>query len=84
MKLPEDGPKYGPKHVAVIKNSQCKQLDWFILNICCVDGRNITNHGTQQDANSKDVGIPTELSLKGNEKRKLLVCSCKIVVFIAG
>jgi hypothetical protein len=27
MKLPEDGPKYGPKHAAVIKYNQCKQLD---------------------------------------------------------
>jgi hypothetical protein len=26
MKLPEDGPKYGAKHVAVIKQNQCKQL----------------------------------------------------------
>jgi hypothetical protein len=31
MKLPEDGPKYGLQHVAVIKENQCKQLDWFIL-----------------------------------------------------
>jgi hypothetical protein len=31
MKLPEDGPKYGPKHIAVIKYDQCKQFDMFIL-----------------------------------------------------
>jgi hypothetical protein len=31
MRLPEDGPKYGLKHVTVIKQNQRKQLDWFIL-----------------------------------------------------
>jgi hypothetical protein len=31
MKLPENGPKYGLKYVAVIKQNQCKQLDWFIF-----------------------------------------------------
>jgi hypothetical protein len=31
MKLPEDGPKCGPKHVAVIKYNQCKQLDWLFF-----------------------------------------------------
>jgi hypothetical protein len=30
MKVPEDGLKYGPKHVAVIKWNQYKQVDWFI------------------------------------------------------
>lgn len=29
--LPDNGPKYGLKHVAVIKWSQCKQLDCFVL-----------------------------------------------------
>jgi hypothetical protein len=38
-KLREDGPKYGPKHVAVIKYNQCKQSDLFFY--CCVDGQNI-------------------------------------------
>jgi hypothetical protein len=52
-KLPEVGPKYGPKHMAVIKENQYKQLDWFIF-YCCVDGQNTTNHDTQQDANIKD------------------------------
>jgi hypothetical protein len=42
MKLPEDGPKYGLKHVADIKYNQCKQLDLF-WNIC-VDGHSITKH----------------------------------------
>jgi hypothetical protein len=28
MKLPGDGPKRGPKNVAVVK---CKQFDWFIF-----------------------------------------------------
>jgi hypothetical protein len=36
MKLPEDGPKYGTKHVAVIKLNQCKQLDWFYFQIFVV------------------------------------------------
>jgi hypothetical protein len=36
MKLPEDGPKYGPKHVAVIRYKQCKELVWFIF-YCCLD-----------------------------------------------
>lgn len=31
MKLSEDGPKYGPTHVAVIKQNQRKQLDSFIM-----------------------------------------------------
>lgn len=31
MKVLEDGPEYGPKHVAVIKWNQCEQLDLFIL-----------------------------------------------------
>jgi hypothetical protein len=31
MKLPEDGPKCGLKHVAVIKQNQSKQSNWFIL-----------------------------------------------------
>jgi hypothetical protein len=31
MKLPEDGQKYGPKHMAAIKESQCKQIYCFIL-----------------------------------------------------
>jgi hypothetical protein len=36
MKLPEDGPKYGLKHGAVIKLNQCKELGWFILKyLCC-------------------------------------------------
>jgi hypothetical protein len=36
MKLPEDGPKYGPKLVAVIKSNQCKQLDRFTFQIFVV------------------------------------------------
>jgi hypothetical protein len=54
MKLPEDGPKCGPKYlyVAVIKQSQCKQFDWLTF-YCCIEGQNTTNHDTQQDANSK-------------------------------
>jgi hypothetical protein len=31
MKLLEDGPECGPKHVATIKYNQCEQLDWFIF-----------------------------------------------------
>jgi hypothetical protein len=31
MRLPEDGPKYGPKHVATIKYNQCEQFDLFIF-----------------------------------------------------
>jgi hypothetical protein len=33
MKLPENGPKYGPKRIAVIKTN--------VNNICCVDSQNI-------------------------------------------
>lgn len=36
MKLPKDGPKYGPKHLAVIKSDQCKQLDCFTFQIFVV------------------------------------------------
>jgi hypothetical protein len=50
MKMTEDGPKCGPKHVAVTKYNQCNQLDWFIF-YCCVDGMNTTNHYAQQDIN---------------------------------
>jgi hypothetical protein len=31
MELPDDGQKYAPKHVAVIKYNKCKQLDLIIL-----------------------------------------------------
>jgi hypothetical protein len=31
MKMPEDAPKYGTKHIVVMKQNQCEQLDWFIL-----------------------------------------------------
>jgi hypothetical protein len=31
MKLPEDGPKCGRKQVAVIKQNQYRQFDWFIF-----------------------------------------------------
>jgi hypothetical protein len=31
MKMPEDDPKYGPKHIAIIKQNQYKQLERFIL-----------------------------------------------------
>jgi hypothetical protein len=31
--LPDNGPKCGPKHVAVIKENQCKEFDWFIYNV---------------------------------------------------
>jgi hypothetical protein len=40
MKLPEDGPKYGPKYVSVIKY--------------CVDDQNTTHRDTQQGASNKD------------------------------
>jgi hypothetical protein len=36
MKLPADGPKYGPKHVAVIKLNQCQELDLFYFQIFVV------------------------------------------------
>jgi hypothetical protein len=29
MRLPEDGPICGPKHVATIKSNQYEQFDWF-------------------------------------------------------
>jgi hypothetical protein len=29
MKLPEDGPRCGPKHVATIKQNQREYFDWF-------------------------------------------------------
>jgi hypothetical protein len=48
MKLPEDGPKCGPKHVAVIKQNQHKQFDWFIF-YCCVEGQNTTVQCTCPD-----------------------------------
>jgi hypothetical protein len=30
MRLPVDGPKCGPKHVATIKRKQCDHFDVFI------------------------------------------------------
>jgi hypothetical protein len=60
MKLPEDCPKSGPKHVAGIKLSQRKQLVWFICFYYCVGGQDTTtNHDTQQDANDKDTSTPS-------------------------
>jgi hypothetical protein len=31
MRMPENGPKCEPKHVATIKQNQCEQFDWFIF-----------------------------------------------------
>jgi hypothetical protein len=39
MRLPEDDPKYGLKHVATIKLNQCEQFYWFILIYCCFDSQ---------------------------------------------
>jgi hypothetical protein len=36
MKLPEDDPNYGPKYEAVIKQNQCKLLDWFNFELFVV------------------------------------------------
>jgi hypothetical protein len=47
MKLPEDGPKYGPKHTEVIKQNQCIQLDLYFY--CCVDGLSITKYIGNQE-----------------------------------
>jgi hypothetical protein len=38
MRLPEDGPIYGPKHVATIESNQCEQFDWFIFIFVLMDG----------------------------------------------
>jgi hypothetical protein len=46
MRLPEDGPKCGPKHVATIKTNVSGSIG---LLYCCVHG-----HDTQQDANSQE------------------------------
>jgi hypothetical protein len=47
MKLPDDGPECGPKHVAAV---QWKQFHMFTF-YRCADGQSTTNH---QDANSND------------------------------
>jgi hypothetical protein len=39
MRLPEDGPKCGPKPVANIKYNLCEQFDLFIYIYCCVEGQ---------------------------------------------
>jgi hypothetical protein len=46
MKLSEDGPKYGPNHVAVVNF------------YCCADDQNSTNHDTQEDANNAGSTTP--------------------------
>jgi hypothetical protein len=47
MRLPEDGPKYGPKHVAPIKWNQCEQFDWFVIIFIVVLTASATNNTKQ-------------------------------------
>jgi hypothetical protein len=39
MRLSEDGPIRGPKHIATIKQNQYEQFGWFTFIYCCVHGQ---------------------------------------------
>jgi hypothetical protein len=43
---------FWPSTQKIFKNKTIKLFT--SVNICCVDGQNITNHDTQQDPNNKD------------------------------
>jgi hypothetical protein len=51
MKLPEDSPKYGSKHVAVLNKTSVNNYIGLFWNICCANGQIITNHYIKQSEN---------------------------------
>jgi hypothetical protein len=51
MRLPEDGPIFGPKHVAMNKTNVSSSIVIFLL-LCWQS--NTTNHDKQQDVNIED------------------------------